>query len=220
MARKTLSLPDSVEALVREQAEEGESFSAAATRLILEGAKRSRRRAPPRYVGSFEGPRDFGEDGGGLPPRNSQKSLRVVVDTGPLVAAANVRDEAHGLAAALVTELGREAVVLDAVAVEVDHLLRSRRGPSAARLLLQGLVEGEHQAAFLTPGLLKRAVEFDERYADLDLGLVDASVMAYAERHRLPILTFDFEHFRATQPARGYWRLVVDEARYREATER
>ena len=33
----------------------------------------------------------------------------------------------------------------------------------------------------MTPGLLRRAVELDVQYADLDLGLVDASVMAIAE---------------------------------------
>jgi hypothetical protein len=44
--------------------------------------------------------------------------------------------------------------------------------------------------------------------------------MALAERHRLPILTFDFAHFRATRPRRGYWTLVVDEARYAESTGR
>ena len=42
--------------------------------------------------------------------------------------------------------------------------------------------------------------------------------MAYAERHHLPVLTFDFEDFRATRPAKGHWRLVIDEARYVEAT--
>lgn len=34
--------------------------------------------------------------------------------------------------------------------------------------------------------------------------------------HDLPILTFDFAHFRATAPARGYWRLLVEEKRFRE----
>jgi len=42
--------------------------------------------------------------------------------------------------------------------------------------------------------------------------------MALAEEQDLPILTFDFEHVRATRPRRGYWQLVVDERRYREAT--
>jgi len=146
--------------------------------------------------------------------------VRVVADTGPIVAAANVKDEAHALAAALMTELGRDLVVPDPVIVEVDHLLRARVGIASARLFLAALVDGEHLVGFLTPALLKRAAAIDERAGDLDLGLADAAVMAYAERHRLPILTFDFAHFRATKPRRGYWRLVVDEARYREATGR
>ncbi len=76
---------------------------------------------------------------------------------------------------------------------------------------------GEHSLAYLTPGLVRRAVEVESAYADLGLGFVDACVMAIAERHELPVLTFDFAHFRATRPAEGYWRLVVDEARYADA---
>jgi predicted nucleic acid-binding protein len=142
--------------------------------------------------------------------------VRVVADTGPPVAAANRRDRAHRLAAALVTRLGRDLVVPVPVMVETDQLLRARVGGGSAHLFLQGLAAGEHEVAFLSAGLLRRAVQIDSRYADLDLGLTDASVMAYAERHDVPILTFDFEDFRATTPARGHWRLVVDEARYRE----
>ena len=143
--------------------------------------------------------------------------MKVVADTGPLVAAANRRDEAHELAASLVTELGNDLVVLGPVVVETDHLLRGRIGAHAARAFLGALVAGEHETAFLTPVLLRRAVEFDDRYADLDLGLTDGAIMAFAERHAAPILTFDFEHFRATRPRRGFWRLVIDESRYEEA---
>jgi predicted nucleic acid-binding protein len=144
--------------------------------------------------------------------------VRVLADTGPLVAAANTRDEAHPLAASLVTQLGRDLVVLDPVVVETDHLLRARVDPDTARSFLRSLVIGEHTVAFLTPALLERATEIDARYADLDLGVADASIMAYAERHTVPILTFDFEDFRATRPDGGFWELVVDEARYREST--
>jgi uncharacterized protein len=142
----------------------------------------------------------------------------VVGDTGPLVAAANRRDRAHRLAAALVAELGRELLVPGPVLVECDQLLRSRVSPAAARAFLVAMTRGEHSARFLTGGILRRAVAIDSQYADLDLGLADATVMALAEAESLPVLTFDFEHFRATRPARGYWRLVVDEARYRDAT--
>lgn len=105
----------------------------------------------------------------------------------------------------------------DPVAVEVDHVVRDRVGLAQARLFLRSLTIGDHSLAFLTPSLLRRAVELDQQYADLDLGLVDASVMALAEHHELPVLTFDFAHFRSTRPASGYWRLVVDEAGYADA---
>lgn len=103
------------------------------------------------------------------------------------------------------------------MAVEVDHIVRDRVRTESARLFLRSLAIGDHAVAFMTPGLLRRAVELDAQYADLDLGLVDASVMAVAERHGMPVLTFDFAHFRATRPASGYWRLVVDEAAYSDA---
>lgn len=145
--------------------------------------------------------------------------MKVAADTGPLVAAANTRDRAHRLAASLVSELGRELIIPDLVLVEVDQLLRARLGKTAALLFLRAISAREHEVAFLSQGLLGRAVEIDSRFTDLDLGLVDASVMAYAERHDLPILTFDFEDFRAAPPESGYWRLVVDESRYAEATD-
>jgi len=144
--------------------------------------------------------------------------VKVVVDAGPLLAAANRRDRSHARTAELIARLGRDAVVPVPVAVEVDHLLRTRLGGHAARLFLEALGAGEHEIAYLTPGLLRRAVAFDARFADLGLGLADASVMAVAERHGLPIFTFDFEHFRATGPERGFWRLVVDEAGYADWT--
>lgn len=143
--------------------------------------------------------------------------MRVLVDTGPLVAAANRRDRAHDLAAALVTQLGRQLVVVDPVIVEVDQLLRARVNRDAGVAFLTAVAEGEHVVDFMTQGLVHRAAEIDQKYRDLDLGFVDAALMAYAERHDLPILTFDFEDFRAAPPVGGYWRLVVDEERYREA---
>ena len=115
------------------------------------------------------------------------------------------------------TELGRELVVLDPVIVEVDQLLRARVNRDAGVAFLSAMAKGEHAVDFMTQGLVRRAAEIDAQFRDLDLGFVDASIMAYAERHDLPILTFDFEDFRAAPPRGGYWRLVVDEERYQDA---
>ena len=65
-----------------------------------------------------------------------------------------------------------------------------------------------------TPGTLRRAPAIDAQFADLSIGYTDAIAMAIAERDHLPILTFDFQHFRATYPADVRWQLVIDERRY------
>ena len=141
--------------------------------------------------------------------------MNVVCDTGPLLAAADRRSRTHSLVAPLLAGLGRRAVVLDVVLAEADYMLRARVGLESARRFLRAVAGGAHTAAFLSPGLLTRAAELDSDYADLDLGLVDTSIMAYAERHDLPIFTFDFRHFRATESRRGPWRLLVSEAQLR-----
>lgn len=144
--------------------------------------------------------------------------MRVIADTGPLVAAANRRDRAHELAAAVVIAAGRDLVIPSVVLVETDYLLRSRVGAESARLFLGAVASAHHSVAYLTIELLRRATDIDAQYADLDLGLADASVMAIAERENAPVLTFDFEDFRAAPSESGPWALVVDEARYLDST--
>lgn len=104
--------------------------------------------------------------------------------------------------------------------VEVDHIVASRVGAAAARRFLHAVGGGVHDVAYLSPGLLRRAVELDNQYADLNLGLTDTCVMAIAERHEMPILTFDFTDFRATESATGPWRLAIDEHTYMRAMQR
>jgi len=143
------------------------------------------------------------------------EGLKAVADTGPLVAAADRRDRAHALAASLVNELARELLVPDTVLVEADHLMRRRLGSHVARSFLSSAAAGGFSVAYLTPGLLREAVEIDARYAGVDLGFVDASVMAVAAREDLPIFTFDFQDFRAAPRADGEpWKLLLDEAAF------
>jgi predicted nucleic acid-binding protein len=107
------------------------------------------------------------------------------------------------------------------VLVETDQLLRQRVGSSVARSFLTSIAAGDLSVSHLTSGLLRDAVAIDLRHADLDLGLVDAAVMAVAEREHLPILTFDFRDFRAApRPDGSPWRLVLDEAAFRSLTAR
>lgn len=143
--------------------------------------------------------------------------MKVIVDSGPLIASMDRRDPAHKMAARAVKRLRHNAVIPTPVLAEVDHLVRERSSASAARALMQVVARGTHKTEPLTSGLLRRAVEIDARYADLELGLVDTAVMAIAERHRFPVFTFDFTDFRATESADGPWPLLLDESTYRRA---
>jgi predicted nucleic acid-binding protein len=156
----------------------------------------------------------WGSSPGGL---ERDPAIKVLVDTGPLISAIDRGDSAHALAAPLIAHLRRDAVVPTPVLVEVDHILSSRAGSAAARAFLKATVGGERQIAYPSAGVLRRAVELDFQYADLSLGLVDTCVMAIAERHEMPILTFDFTDFRATESASGPWRLAIEEHVYLNA---
>jgi hypothetical protein len=60
MPRRTIYLPDSAEELVRENAHAGESFSATLLRLVELGALSGDEEDWPEYIGSIEGPGDWG----------------------------------------------------------------------------------------------------------------------------------------------------------------
>lgn len=142
--------------------------------------------------------------------------MRVVADTAPLVSFVDRSDRAHRLAVRLVSELGADLMVPDAVVVEAYYLIRARISREVAQAFLEDFRTEALRRIPLSPGLFGRAVEYDRAYADLELGIVDASVMALAEAEKARVLTFDFRDFRATRPLRGgFWPLVVDEERFR-----
>jgi hypothetical protein len=59
VARRTIYLPESVEKLARENAREGESFSATVARLIEQGVRADNGLQLPSYIGVGEGPEDL-----------------------------------------------------------------------------------------------------------------------------------------------------------------
>ena len=69
---------------------------------------------------------------------------------------------------------------------------------------LDDFVDGPFEVMELPAAGLKRAREVVARYADLPIGLTDASLVVLGERLRTTrILTLDERHFRAIQPLQG-----------------
>ncbi|MBY0495502.1 MAG: PIN domain-containing protein [Cyanobacteria bacterium] len=84
------------------------------------------------------------------------------------------------------------------VLAEVDYFLRNER--SAMRKLIAELFDPRttYEYEFALPADVVRALEIDAKFKDLELGLVDGTVAAVAERRKLyRVLTTDRRDFSA-----------------------
>jgi predicted nucleic acid-binding protein len=83
------------------------------------------------------------------------------------------------------------------VLAEVDYFLQDSR--AAMRKLVAEIFDPKTRYEYVAPlpADLVRALEFDAKFKELDLGLVDGSVAAVAERRRVyRVLTTDRRDFR------------------------
>lgn len=128
----------------------------------------------------------------------------VVCDTGGLLAAADTADPDHAAAAAVVASCDGPLVVSPLVVAELDHLLRARLSPDAARFFADDVAAGAYELAPLSSADIAMCVDVDRRYANHGLGLADAHLVVLAHSYRTDlVLTLDKRHLRAVRPLRG-----------------
>ena len=126
--------------------------------------------------------------------------MALIVDTGPLVALLDASDPEHDRCADLLQAATEPRVIPVCVLVEVEYLLRP--WPAAFPALLRAIDEGGFELLELSPRALMRAGELIDHFRDLQLGLVDATVLAAAEMLEEPKLaTLDRRHFSVVRPA-------------------
>ena len=106
----------------------------------------------------------------------------IIVDTGVIFAVADAADHDHGACDELLAAHPGELTVPSPVIVESSWLIGDRLGPAAEAAFLRSVASGELTPVDLTAPDWDRVVELVETYADLNLGLVDASVVTVAER--------------------------------------
>ena len=140
--------------------------------------------------------------------------MTLILDAAPLVALADRRDSIGAQIQMLLQQEPGELIVLAPVTAEVDYLLGRRLGRRARLAFLDDLAAGRFTVGCLEPGDHGTVVDLERRYADLDVGLADLSVVLLAERWRTRrLLTFDDRHFRALRPLGGvkFTLLPIDE---------
>jgi len=127
--------------------------------------------------------------------------LAILVDTSALYALIDASEPAHGAVAAAVRQ-AREALLLPITVVpETDYLVASRLGVRVELAMLRAVVSGELRLEAVTAADVARCVEIVDEHADSDIGFVDASLVALAERLGVTrVLTLDHRHFRMVRP--------------------
>ena len=95
-----------------------------------------------------------------------------------------------------------EMLVIPApVLVEVDWLVHTRLHAGVFLSLLDDIVAGAYRIEELQAEDYRRIREICDRYADADVGFVDAGVLAVVERLNEPKLaTLDHRHFQILRP--------------------
>jgi hypothetical protein len=128
----------------------------------------------------------------------------LVVDAGPLVAAAATRDRNHERCVALLSQAPPPLIVPALVVTEVAYFLGDRLGHAAEQAFARSLRDGELLVEHVEPSDWARISELLDAYADLPLGIVDASVVATCERLGASTLaTLDRRHFSVVRPRQG-----------------
>ncbi len=123
----------------------------------------------------------------------------IVVDAGVLYAGADADDKDHPACSALLAGHPGPVLVPVLVIVETAWLIQNRLGPAAEARFLRATAE--LQRVDLLEEDWDRVAELVDQYADLDLGLVDASVIAVAERLAVSeIATLDRRDFTVVRP--------------------
>ncbi len=101
----------------------------------------------------------------------------------------------------MVEAVGEDLVVPAPVLVEVDYWTLKLLGHGAWEIFVDDVATGAYRVEQVTPEDLVRAAELERKYANLDLGLVDASVLALCERlGETKLATLDRRDFGAVQP--------------------
>ena len=136
----------------------------------------------------------------------------IIWDTGPLYAAADADDKDHGRSDALMQRTPPPLLMPSPVLTEVGYLLEREKGARAEAAFLRSIRAGQVIMVPVTAADLDRMAELVETYADFPLGLVDASVIAVAERlGAADIATLDRRHFSVVRPAHvPAFRLLPD----------
>ncbi len=122
----------------------------------------------------------------------------ILLDTSGLLSAVAAGQRHHGACLEALTRARPPLVLSPFVLAELDYRLGTHIGHAEQLALLDEVAHGVYTLDRFGPADVGVAREVMERYADLEIGLADSSLVLLAHRHGTrDVLTLDERHFRA-----------------------
>jgi uncharacterized protein len=127
----------------------------------------------------------------------------IVIDSSAIVAALNAGERHHVRVTRWLALESQPLVTTPLVIAEVDVIVRERGGQVALDAFYGDVMAGAYLVEWW-PEATAASVQIARGYADLGLGLTDASLVALAVRSgTATIATLDERHFRVVRPIEG-----------------
>jgi hypothetical protein len=125
----------------------------------------------------------------------------IVLDSGALYAVADRDDRWHTRMVKALASRPEERIVPVSALAEACYLVSAHLGAGAERQLVRAAVAGEFMVEGVNANDLERTEVLLQKYADANIGFVDASIVAVAERLKIrTIVTTDRRHFGLLRP--------------------
>jgi predicted nucleic acid-binding protein len=126
---------------------------------------------------------------------------KTLIDSSFFIALINPREMAHEACVEIALDKGLHKVVVTSTIPETCYMLHRWLGHSVMRTFVKNLQNPQWQIEQIQIQDLARASDLLHQYADLRLDLVDASLVAIAERLNIDtILSLDQRDFRVIRP--------------------
>lgn len=125
-----------------------------------------------------------------------------IIDTGIIYAMSDKDDSWHNRVKNFMENSDDTLILPSTVVPEACYLLNSYLSIDIERRFINSLIIGELKIEHFTREDLKRINELLKTYSDINIGFVDASIVAIAERLKTTrILTTDRRHFSTIRPS-------------------
>lgn len=138
----------------------------------------------------------------------------IILDTSGLLTAIDASQRHHAAAVSALRATEPPWILSPFVLAELDYLLATRVGRRAERALLAEVGRGVYRLETFDPDDIATAERGVGKYASLEIGLADASLVVLSIRYgERSLLTLDERHFRSMRgPGGRPFRLLPADA--------